>query len=168
MVRVWASSALTNKVLHPPLPTVKWLFFDDEPRLWEKLLLETIALRWKQKKKQGPHFPSVTTTTGGDSGLSDEAASKWYPDGSCSCSLYQPHLGSSIFRTHPWLRRSEKLSWQSHQRISSAFCILLFASCSSGFRLLVLTFMLRLWWYRTTACEPGWVMVPGPSGIHNA
>lgn len=46
MVRV---SALTSEDPRPPHPTVKWLFFDDEPRQWEKLRLETIASEMEAK-----------------------------------------------------------------------------------------------------------------------
>lgn len=49
VVRVWASSALTKEVPHPPRPTGTWLCFDDAPRQWEKLRLETIASEMEAK-----------------------------------------------------------------------------------------------------------------------
>lgn len=73
MVCVWASSVFISKVLHPRHPEVTSRFFDDEPRQWEKLWLETIASEM-EARLGSPHFPSITTTIGGDSGLRDESA----------------------------------------------------------------------------------------------
>lgn len=98
---------------------------------------------WKWKKTQwASHSPSLTTTIGGDFGLKNLSATKWYPDGDHSWSPV-PAVPTSIhLQNTP--AAGEKKSGLTEQLKGLSFLLHAFPFIFSPSisELLVLTFML--------------------------
>lgn len=127
---------------HNQIPPLSLIMSQGRAGQWSGTIASEV-----EENTEGSHFPSLTTTTGGDLGLRNLSATKWHPDGDHSCSPV-PAVPVPLHLRDP--RRTGNGADRAVRAPLLPCAHFPFISPPSAGELLVLTFMLCLCWQRKT------------------